>query len=496
MKRTALSRDWDKLPRKALRKAQMAALRHYLKRVIVPFSPHYRKLFREQSLDVDQFQSFEDLQRLPFASKRDLLSTPESPNKAVEFLIKPDEASLLRRPSTIWRTLTAGKETAVESLEHEFRPVILTSTTGRSSEPVPFLYTSHDLDILKIAGRRMMQLCDSSKDNRHLNVFPFAPHLAFWQMHYAGLGFNTFCLSTGGGKTMGTEGNVSIIEKIKPDAIIGMPTFIYHLFQSAAEKGVRWSNLKRVVLGGEKAPRGLRTKLRDLAAALGSTDDLRILSTYGFTEAKLACPECAFGTNNEPTGFHLYPDLGIVEVVDPDTGQQLGDGEPGEIVYTPLDSRGTVILRYRTGDIIEGGLTYEPCPGCHRQMPRLVGRISRVSNRKEMRLDKLKGTLVDFNELESILDDLDGLGAWQIELRKRNDDPMETDELVVHAEPLRSAAPETLQREIEQRMMEGAEIKPNRVVFHDAEVIRKLQGVGKELKETRIVDRRPEIKRL
>jgi len=55
---------------------------------------------------------------------------------------------------------------------------------------------------------------------------------------------------------------------------------------------------------------------------------------------------------------------------------------------------------------------------------------------REMKLDKLKGTLVDFNELEHVLDNFDAIGAWQIELRKAHDDPLELDELILHVERL------------------------------------------------------------
>ena len=84
--------------------------------------------------------------------------------------------------------------------------------------------------------------------------------------------------------------------------------------------------------------------------------------TYGFTEAKMAWPECPYPEGAESAGFHLYPDFGIIEIVDPKTGEPVGEGQPGEIVFTPLDARGTVVLRYRTGDLIDGGLVYEPCP--------------------------------------------------------------------------------------------------------------------------------------
>ncbi|NIP92893.1 MAG: phenylacetate--CoA ligase, partial [Akkermansiaceae bacterium] len=119
----------------------------------------------------------------------------------------------------------------------------MTSTTGRSAAPVPFLYTRHDLDNLKSAGARLMLLGGSDPTFRHLNAFPFAPHLAFWQAHYAGIGFDTFMVSTGGGKVMGTDGNARLISRINPDALIGMPTFLYHLLQHAASENQNWTSL-------------------------------------------------------------------------------------------------------------------------------------------------------------------------------------------------------------------------------------------------------------
>jgi len=76
---------------------------------------------------------------------------------------------------------------------------------------------------------------------------------------------------------------------------------------------------------------------------------------------------------------------------DPKSGDVVPPGHPGELVFTPLDARGSVVLRYRTGDYIDGGLVYDPCPHCGRRAPQLVGNISRSSEIKEMRLDKVKG---------------------------------------------------------------------------------------------------------
>ena len=100
--------------------------------------------------------------------------------------------------------------------------------------------------------------------------------------------------SSGGGKVMGTDGTLRLMRKFKPDVLIGIPTFIYHVCcKQAVEEKVRWENLQAIVLGGEKASDGLRRKLRDLAGELGARN-VDVLAIYGFTEAKMAWAECPF----------------------------------------------------------------------------------------------------------------------------------------------------------------------------------------------------------
>jgi len=134
-----------------------------------------------------------------------------------------------------------------------------------------------------------------------------------------------------------------------------------------------------------------------------------------------------------------------------------------------------------------------PCPHCGRSVPRLLGNISRSSEIKQMNFDKIKGTLVDFNELEHVLDDAPNIGAWQMELRKRNNDPLEVDELILHVQKLNGADEDQLRRELSERCVTHLEIHPNRIMFHDTDEIRELQGVGTLLKEQKLVDHRPAV---
>lgn len=479
-----MSRRWDRMRPETLRELQARRLRHFLSTRVAPFSEHYRGVFRQAGFDPAGLRSLDDLQQLPFTRKDDLQPNPRA------FVLIPERGTLMRQPSTLWKALVQGPAGLKARLEREFRPIFMTSTTGRSAQPVPFLYSQHDLDNLEIAGARIMEVGGTRPEWRHANLFPFAPHLAFWQAHYCSLGMGAFMIGTGGGKTLGTEGNIALIEKVKPEVLIGMPTFIYHILSEAVAGDHHWPQLQKLVLGGEKVPAGMRRKLRGLAAELGA-GRVDVMATYAFTEAKMAWIECPAPAGAEPAGYHLYPDLGVVEVIDPESGRPVEDGRPGEIVFTALDARGTVVLRYRTGDRIDGGLTHEPCPHCGRTCPRLLGRISRVSEVRELAIDKLKGTLVDFNALEHVLDDIDGIGAWQIELRKRHDDPFESDEIIVHATATRPALRPELERTISRRFAEATEVRPNAVLWHQPEEMRDRQGVGRALKEEKLVDHRP-----
>jgi phenylacetate-coenzyme A ligase PaaK-like adenylate-forming protein len=473
---------WLSLDKKSLRTWQLLKLRRYLRDVVLPFSVHYR----DGGIRPEKLREFSDLDRIPFSSKEQLLKN------ARDFILMPDAAVLKRRPANIAGALLRGRAAVREELEKEFRPLMMTSTTGRSTEPTAFIYTAHDIRTLSEAGARVMRICGATREMRMLNMFPFAPHLAFWQTHYAGTEFGVFMVSSGGGKALGTEGNLRLMRKIEPDVLIGMPTFVYHVLVAAVESGMKCPKLRKIVLGGEKAPVGMRRRLRALAQELGA-GRVDVLPTYGFTEAKMAWTQCPCEDPQDSSGYHLNPDFGIVEVIDPATGKQVAEGEAGEIVWTPLEARGSVVLRYRTGDIVSGGIVYGKCPHCGRNMPRLRGEISRTSEIREMWLEKLKGTLIDFNRLEHLLDDCEEVATWQLEIRKAHNDPLDLDELILHVQKANGETDEAVRGILEERFLAETETHPNRICFHTDEELRRMQGVGAMIKEQRVVDHRPAV---
>ena len=475
---------WQGKSAAAIRHEQGRMLHTLLKKQVLPFSKQYRNVFKAKGLTAEDIQSVADLQKIPFTTKQDLLNTDERPKRIRDYVLVPDEQILKKRPEVFLKALTRGRAAVKRDLEFEYRPVFMISTTGRSADSVPFLLTRYDLANLERAGYGLCDVFGTGEDHRVLNMFPYAPHLGFWQVHYACMNYNIFGLSTGGGKVMGTDRSIQIMERIQPEAIVGMPTFMYHLLRRAEAEGKRFERIDAVILGGDKVPDGMRKKLAELCAELGSPN-VRVMATYGFTEARMAWGECG-----PATGYHIIPDLAYIEIIDPATGKVVEDGKPGEIVFTALDGRGSLVLRYRTGDFIDGGLVYGECPHCGRNVPRLVGKIGRESEVREMRFDKVKGTLVDFNTLEHLLDDEEEIGTWQIELRKMNDDPLDLDELILHVQGRSGIDEMLLSNRLNQKFKAATNMHPNRIEYHSLEALSRMQGLGVEMKEQRLVDNR------
>jgi phenylacetate-coenzyme A ligase PaaK-like adenylate-forming protein len=490
--------DWQRLQRMSRddqRALQASLLRRYVQEYLYPFSPHYRDVFDRAGVRPEQIRSLDDLRRLPLSSKLDLLPTPEEPQRFKRFILQPDPASiraawpLQRKLPLLWQKWTHGIESVRARMRREFAPCFMTFTTGRSAEPVPFFYSPHDIQNLHVTGARLVDVMGLSSEYRVANVFPYAPHLAFWQVFFAGQATGMMALSTGGGKVMGSTGDLRAITRLRADALIGVPGYVYHLLRRAAAERLDLSSIKCVVLGAERVAPGLKAKIVELLASTGA-HDVRVSGTYGFTEARMAFAECPT-PDNAYTGYHLYPDLAIFEVVDPKTGEVKADGEDGELVFTPLQARASTVFRYRTGDRVRGGLQFGPCPHCGRTVPRISSDLTRESSVADLQLLKVKGTLVNLEDCAMLLGSMPEIEEWQIELRKKDGDPMEVDEMIVHLAVKDGCSHEQATRDLRELFKSRLEVSPNHVEFLGLEAMLRKIGMETEMKEKRFVDARP-----
>ncbi len=477
-----------------IKELQNHKLQEFINTHVYPFSPHYRKLFDDNKINPKLIKTVTDLKNIPFTSKLDLVNK-ENPQKFKDFILQPDQ----ERIRQYWpknkllklalQSTFKGKEFVLDSLGKEYRPIFMTFTTGTTNSPVPFLYSQYDIDNLKISGSRMISLFNIKSDERILNIFPFAPHLAFWQTFFGALEANIFALSTGGGKVMGTEGNFAALIRTKPSIVLGVPSYIYHLVRFAQEKKQDLSFIRKIVLGAAKVTVGYKQKLAEMLKECGAKN-VFIFGTYGFTESRTAWAECPT-ENHISSGYHLYPDKEIFEVVDPETGKLKKEGEGGELIYTSLDSRASVVLRYRTGDFVEGGITYKACPYCGRMTLLLSSDISRLSDTKDLNLSKIKGMLVNLNHFADLLNNIENIDEWQIEIRKHNNDPYDSDEIILYITPKGQIDESSFSQILKDKLIAATELAPNEIKFVSLNEIIKRLELETANKEKRILDTRP-----
>ncbi len=121
-------------------------------------------------------------------------------------------------------------------------------------------------------------------------------------------------------------------------------------------------DLKKVLVAETLGGDALLDMKKRLAQA--GAGDAQVLQGYVRPEMRALFFECSEGK-----GIHLNPEFFYWEVLDPDSREPVKWGEPGVLTFSHFDWRGTVLLRYWTGDLVEGGLYWERCPACGLIMP-------------------------------------------------------------------------------------------------------------------------------
>jgi len=485
------------LPRQKIYELQNQKLHQFINRYLYPFSPYYHRLFDQNKINPKDIRTVADLRHVPFTSKMDFIASggTRDDDRFREFILQPDKEKIRAawppgKLAALALTAALRGQSAVEDkLMAEFKPSFMTFTTGTTNRPVPFMYSSYDIRNLCVSGGRMLDVFRIKPLDNIVSTFPYAPHLAFWQVVFGALSSHRLALSTGGGKVMGTEGNIAVIGKMKPAVVLGVPSYIYHILREAVEKKCDFHFIQKIVLGAARVTPAFKAKVVELLAAMGAKD-VAVFGTYGFTEARSAWAECPAGPQGS-SGYHLYPDKEIFEIVDPKTGEAKKEGEDGELVYTSIDARASVVLRYRTGDFVKGGISYGPCPHCGSTVPRISSDITRLSDIKDLQLSKIKGALVNLNHFDVIFSEITGVDEWQVEIRKKNDDNFDVDEVVIYLCGRPGADQAQVENQLRKKLLLATELAPNAVHWISRpELIKRLE-LETANKEKRIVDRRP-----
>jgi phenylacetate-CoA ligase len=345
-----------------IRAAQEGLLRKHLQYLSV-HSPYYRSLFKASGIDATAV-TLDSLHTLPLTDKAALGQHNE------QFLAVP-------RSAIVDIVLSSG-------------------TTGR---PTTMMYTENDLRRLAYNEEISLESCGLTRDDIVLLTCTMD------RCFIAGLAYFSGVRSLGAAAIRnglsGFESHLEIIERLKPTAIVGVPTFLLKLGQFVKSRGIdpHRSGITRLICIGEPVRDRTLQFLRvgeNLEAVWGA----RVYSTYASSETITSFCECT-----AQKGGHLHPNLAVVEIVN-DQGEVLPSGKLGEVVVTPLSIEGMPLLRFKTGDM--SFLIDAPC-SCGRRSPRLGPIVGRKNH-----MIKFRGTTLYPNSIYAVLDSLPGISEYYV----------------------------------------------------------------------------------
>jgi phenylacetate-CoA ligase len=283
-------------------KEQLELIDKQVKRLVAGDS-YYGKMYREAG--ITEVKSEEDFYKIPFTDKQDLRNAYPLGIQAV-----PDE-----------------------------EVVRIHSSSGTTGKPVIIPYTKKDVEDWAIMFERCYRLAGiTEKDRIHIT-----PAYGLWT---AGVGFQAGCERLGAmAIPMGpgnTEKQIQMMIDLKSTVLCATSSYALLLSEEINKRGIRDKiHLKKGVIGSERWSDKMRQTIKE---GLG----IELYDIYGLTE--IYGPGIGINCPGE-TAMHCFDDYLYIEIINPETGENVPDGEEGEIVITTLVKEGAPLLRFRTHDL-------------------------------------------------------------------------------------------------------------------------------------------------
>lgn len=336
----------------ALRELQLKKLRKTL--VLSQNIPFYKRMFNDAGIKVDDIKSIEDLRKIPLTNKPDLRE-----GYPFGFLAVP--VNQVNRIHT---------------------------TSGTTGKPTVAAYTKNDLETWSDMLARNFTMVGLKAGDVFQNAANYALFTGGLGIHMGAEKIGCAVIPSGTGNT---KRQIEMIEDFKVKALHCTPSYAMHLTEVAEEIGANLESLKIGCFGAEAWSENMR---KDLQNRLG----VKAYDSYGMSE--LFGPGVAFECE-EQNGLHIWHDNYIVEIIDPETGENLAPGEKGEMVVTPICKEAMPLLRYRTHDITM--LMDDECP-CGRGQ-----KIARLTGRSDDMLT-IRGINVFPSQIEHVLKNISEVG--------------------------------------------------------------------------------------
>lgn len=335
--------------------------------------PLYKKRFDEMGLLPGDIKSIDDIHKLPFTYKTDLRD-----NYPFGMIAVPKEQLVRIHASSG----TTGKQTVVG-------------------------YTKNDIDVwAKGAARALVAAGATKSDYIHVS-YGYGLFTGGLGLHYGAemLGATAIPVSSGN-----TKRQVDILRDYGSDFLCCTPSYAMYIGETVRDMGIdpKTLKLRGGIFGAEAWSENMRREIEKIL-------DIKAYDIYGLSE--IAGPGVSFECK-EQTGMHINEDFFYPEIIAPETGEQLPDGEYGELVFTCIGKEALPLLRYRTRDICK--LSHKPC-SCGRTLVKM----SKTRGRTDDMLI-IRGINVFPSQVEHVLLSLNMEPNYQIIVdRKNNLDTME-----------------------------------------------------------------------
>jgi phenylacetate-CoA ligase len=360
--------EFETMPRPALEALQLERLKAVLERVNANV-PFYRSSFAKAGIKPEQVQSLDDLQGLPFTTKQDM------------------------RDSYPYGLFAAPMDEVVR----------IHASSGTTGKPTVVGYTQKDIDTWAGLMARSFVCAGVHKGDIIHNAYGYGLFTGGLGAHYGAERLGASVIPISGGNT---KRQIMIMQDFGSTVLTCTPSYSLFMAEEASAEGVDFKDLKlRVgIFGAEPWSEKMRQEIE-------SKLNLAAIDIYGLSE--IMGPGVAIECIEAKHGLHIWEDHFIPEIINPETGQRLAEGEKGELVITTITKQGIPLIRYRTRDVTS--LTYEPC-----RCGRTHARLARMSGRSDDMLI-IRGVNVFPSQIESVLVGIEGVEPHYLLIVERND---------------------------------------------------------------------------
>jgi phenylacetate-CoA ligase len=289
--------------------------------------PHHRAKFDAADVHPDDLKTFADLARFPFMTKQDL------------------------RDGYPFGLFAVARE----------RIVRVHASSGTTGKPTVVGYTAADIESWASLMARSIRAAGGRRGDIVHIAYGYGLFTGGLGAHYGAEKLGCTVVPMSGGQT---EKQVQLIVDFKPDIIMVTPSYMLNVIDEFARQGLdpRASSLKIGIFGAEPWTEAMRADIERRA-------NIDAVDIYGLSE--VMGPGVATECIESKDGPAIWEDHFYPEVIDPETGTVLPDGELGELVFTSLTKEGLPVIRYRTRDLTR---LLPPTSRSMRRIAKITGR--------------------------------------------------------------------------------------------------------------------------